>query len=109
MKKMDEMDRNIQLRSEEWGYKSALLALGIWTLFNCWQTFSNGAAYNPLPALILCFSVCVQGFFQLAMKRRMIAGDEEYKEPNKILWTIIATVILAAIIVSVGTYFVMKA
>ena len=25
MKKMDEMDRDIQLRSEAWGYKTALL------------------------------------------------------------------------------------
>ena len=38
MKKMDEMERNIQLRSEEWGYRTVLLALGIWTFFNCWQT-----------------------------------------------------------------------
>lgn len=109
MKKMDEMDRNIQLRSEEWGYKSALLALGAWTLFNCWQTLKNGAAYNPLPGIILCFSVCIQGFFQFAMKRKMIAGDDEYKEPNKFLWAIIGTIIVTAIILSIGTYIMMKA
>ena len=34
MKKMDEMDRDIQLRSEEWGYKTALLGLCAWTGFN---------------------------------------------------------------------------
>ena len=108
MKKMDEMDRNIQLRSEEWGYRSASLALAAWTLFNCWQTLMNGAAYHPLPGLVLCFAACVQGFSQLAMKQKMIAGDEEYKEPNKLLWTIIISVIAAAIIVSIGTYFVMR-
>lgn len=105
---MDEMDRNIQLRSEEWGYRSASLALAAWTLFNCWQTLMNGTAYHPLPGLVLCFAACVQGFSQLAMKQKMIAGDEEYKEPNKLLWTIIISVIAAAIIVSTGTYFVMR-
>ena len=43
MKKMDEMDRNIQLRSEEWGYKAAMLALAVWTFFNIGQTLINGA------------------------------------------------------------------
>lgn len=109
MKKMDEMDRNIQLRSEELGYRSASLALAAWTLFNCWQTFMNGAKYNPLPGLVLCFAACVQSFSQLAIKQKMIAGDEEYKEPNKLLWTIIAAIIIVAIIASVGTYLMMKA
>lgn len=109
MKKMDEMDRNIQLRSEEWGYKSALLALAAWTFFNCWQTLMNGAKYNPLPGFVLCFATCVQGFSKLAIKQKMIAGDEEYKEPNKLLWTVIAAVIIVAIIASVGTYLMMKA
>ncbi len=109
MKKMDEMDRNIQLRSEEWGYRSALLALAVWTLFNCCQTLINGAKYSPLPGFILCFAVCVQGFSQLAIKQKMIAGDEEYKEPNKLFWTVIAAVAIVAVIASVGTCFIMKA
>ena len=52
MKKMDEMDRNIQMRSEEWGYKAALLSLCIWTLFNMYQTIVNetrdASLCNPL-------------------------------------------------------------
>ena len=105
MKKMDEMDRNIQLHAEEWGYGAALLSLSAWTLFNCWQTLLYGLEYSPLPSLILCFAVCVQGFSQLAMKRKMIAGDEEYREPNKLLRTIIASIVAAVLIMSVGTYF----
>lgn len=104
MKKMDEMDRNIQLRSEGWGYRAGMLALGLWTLYNCWQTLRNGAPYNILPGLIVCLSVCVQGFTQMAMKRKMIAGDEEYREPNKLLWAIFGAVAAALAIVSVGTY-----
>ena len=108
MKKMDEMDRNIQLRSEEWGYRVALLALSAWTLFNCWQTLMYDVKHNPLPSLILCFVVCVQGFSQMAMKQKMIAGDEEYREPNKLLRTIIASIVVIVIILSIGTYFLLR-
>ncbi len=103
MKKMDEMDRNIQLRSEEWGYKAAMLALAVWTFFNIGQTLINGAKYHPLPGLILCFSACIQGFSQSIIKRKMIEGDEEYREPNKLLWGVIGTVIIAAAVISIGT------
>lgn len=108
MKKMDEMDRNIQLRSEEWGYRAALLALSAWTLFNCWQTLMYDVKYNPLPSLILCFAVCVQGFSQMAMKQKMIAGDEEYREPNKLLRAIIASIVIIVLILSIGTYFLVR-
>ena len=100
MKKLDEMDRNIQLRSEEIGYKVTLLILSVWTFYDCWQV---------LPGLIVCFAVCIQGFSQMAMKRKMIAGDEEYHEPNKFVWAIVGVIAVVAILLSIGTYFLLKA
>ena len=85
MKKMDEMDKNTLLRAQALGYKCTLILLSLWTFYNCYQVLVNGAKYSPLPGLIVCFSVCIQGFAQMVMKRKMIAGDEEYREPNKIL------------------------
>lgn len=108
MKKLDEMGRNIQLRSQEWGYRAALLMLGAWTFFNCWQTLKNGAAYHPLPGLILCLAVCVQGFSQMVLRRKMVAGDEEYREPNRPLWGVVAAVVAAAIILAAGTYLITR-
>ena len=109
MKKIDEMNRNIQLRSEEWGYKTVLLALCAWVLYDVYQALVNRAELEMLPCLILCLSVCVQGFSQIAMKRNMIAGDDEYKEPNKLAQAIIATVVIAAAVLSIGVYFFLKA
>lgn len=109
MKKMDEMDRNIQLRSEEWGYKTVLLALCAWTLFNMDQSLVNGAKLEMLPCLILCLSICVQWFSQIAMKRKMIAGDEEYKEPNKLVQAIVVAIVIVAVVLSIGAYFFLKA
>ena len=61
------------------------------------------------PCLILCLSVCVQSFSQIAMKQKMVAGDEEYREPNRLAQTMIAAVVIAAVILSAGTYFLLKA
>ncbi len=108
MKKMDEMDRNIRLRSEELGFKSSVLILAIWGLYECWQSFFNGGTYNPLPTLILIATLCVQGFSEMVMKRKMISGDEEYKEPNIILWSIIMLIAVVTIVLSIGSYLLLS-
>ena len=104
MKKMDEMDRNIRLRSEEWGFRAVLIALAVWVLYNCWQTLAKGAPYQPLPMLIMCLGVCVQSFSYMGIKQKMISGDEEYHEPNRLLQTILAALFISVLILAVGTY-----
>ena len=105
MKKMDEMDKNILLRAQALGYKCTLILLSLWTFYNCYQVLAHGAKYSPLPGLVVCFAVCIQGFAQMAMKRKMIAGDEEYREPNKILWAIVAGVGPGATFFTLGPVF----
>lgn len=108
MNKMDEMDRNIQLRSEEWGYKTVLLALCAWTLYNLFQAFVNGTRLEMMPCLILCLSVCVQWFSQNMMKRTMIAGDEEYQEPNKVVRSAVLAIIIVTVIMSIGAFLYLR-
>lgn len=105
MRKMDEMDRRIQLHAEEFGYRTLMLALCVWTLSNSYQVLVNGAKHEPLPALLLCLAACVQSFSQIAMKQKMVAGDEEYKEPNKLVRMIIGAVVIAAVGLWAGSYF----
>lgn len=107
-KRMDEMDRQIQLLSEERGYRAIVLALALWVLYNCWQTFFRGEAYAPLPALILCLGGSVQSFSQVAMNQKMVEGDAEYQAPNRLARTILLTVVITAILLSVGAYFVIR-
>ena len=38
----------------------------------------------------------------------MVAGDEEYRDPNKLLRTVIATIVVAVLILSFGTYFLVR-
>ncbi len=104
MKRMDEMDRNIRLRSQEWGFRAVLIALAVWVLYNCWQTLAKGAPYQPLPMLIMCLGVSVQSFSYMGIKQKMISGDEEYHEPNRLLQTILAALFISVLILAVGTY-----
>ena len=108
MKKMDEMERNIFLHSQSLAYRTTAVLLCIWTLYNCWQTLGSGADYQPLPGLILWFSVCVQSFSQIAIRQKMVEGDEEYTQPNQLLRIILATVVLTVIILSLGTLILVK-
>ena len=108
MKKMDEMNRNIKIRSESLGYKVALMCLAIWTLYESWKMLSNGGVLNILPMMVLMVVLCVQGFSEMSMKRKMTSGDEEYKEPNKILWSVIVIIAIVAIVLSIGSYLVLK-
>ena len=108
MKKMDEMDRDIQLRSEEWGYKMALFGLCGWTVFNIYQSITKGIKLEMLPCLILCLSICVQGFAQTAIKQKMIDGDEDFKEPNKLVQGVILAVVTVIVVLAVGVYFFQK-
>ena len=107
MKKMDEMDREIQLRSMEGGYKAAIVSLCLWVLYNSYQTLAHGAEYQPLPSLMLCLTVCVQSFSQIAMKQKMVAGDEEYQEPNRLVQTVLAGIVVTTVVLSVGTYLIL--
>ena len=108
MGKMDEMDRAIQLRSEEWGYKTALFGLCGWTVFNIYQSITKGIELEMLPCLILCLSISVQGFTQIAIKQKMVDGDEDFKEPNKLVQGVILAVVTVIVVLAVGVYFFQK-
>ena len=88
------------MQSEEIGYKVTLLILSIWIFYNCWQAFADGIKYSPLPGLTVCLAVCPK-FFTNGNETKMIAGGEEYHKPNKIVWTIVGSIVVAAILLSV--------
>lgn len=107
MKKMDEMERNIYLRSMVWGYRTAAVLLSAWVLYQCWQTLAHDAPFFPVPGFILCCSACVQGFCQMALRQKMVSGDAEYREPNRFARGVFATVILTAALLAVSLWLVL--
>lgn len=104
MAKMDEMERSIRVRSESLGFKFFLLVLSAWVIVELFLYLSTGRAYNPVPALILLGGLLAQGFYELYMKRRMVAGDEDYREPNRIVKTIVGAIGIMLVTFAVGFF-----
>ena len=40
----------------------------------------------------------------MGIKQKMTAGDEEYHEPNRLLQSILAALLISVLILAVGTY-----
>lgn len=100
--KMDEMDRNILLRSESLAYKVAVIALSLWVIFSSYKSLVYNFKYNPLPVLILCLTISVQNFSRIYIKNKMVDGDEDYGKANKFVEIIAFAVSIFAIIIFIG-------
>ena len=105
---IDEMDRNIQLRSEGVGYKAAILTLSLWTIIASYKTIMNKTNFQIIPVLILCFSISMQTFSRIAIKHGMVSGDDEYREENKLLYFLLIVVVITAIVIFFGTRLLMR-
>ena len=104
MKKMDEMERHIQLLAQERAYKILMLALCGWTLYNLWQTWFLGGEGSLLPGLLLCGAMAVQHFSQLAFQKEMVQGEEDYHEPVPLSTWVVLAVAVANIVLGVGVW-----
>ena len=108
-KQFDEMERSIKLRASSIAHRVTVILLGIWTLYESYLVlFTEAQQYNIVPVLLLTASIFVDGFAELILKRKMIAGDEEYREPSKILGIVIVVIAIAAIITSVVTFILIN-
>ena len=106
-KRLDEMDRNIKLRSQSYGFKAAVLIMAVWTLYESYLVlFTSAQKLNFIPCLVLTALVLVQYFSESILKRMMIAGDEEYKEPKRALWLFIVTIAFTAVTTSVVSFII---
>ena len=57
---------------------------------------------------ILLAVVVFESIYEQILKHRMVQDDEEYKEPNKAFLTIIAIVVVVAVLLSVGAMFMFR-
>ena len=108
MKKIDEMDRSILLRSQSLGYKTAVLVLSIWVLFNSYRTIAKDAKFEIVPVLILCLIITIANFSSIKIKNNMVSGDDEYSEPNKCLEALSIVAALTAIIIFMGSWIILR-
>lgn len=102
-KQLDEMEHNIKLQSQSVGFKAALLLLAFWTIYDNVISFIGKHDKSGIPGLLLVVLCVIQYIYEQAAKHRMIEGDEEYREPNQVMRFMIISLIVVAILVSIGS------
>ncbi|MEG1604255.1 MAG: hypothetical protein RR178_08810 [Gordonibacter sp.] len=107
MANMDEMEKAIRKRSESLGFRFVVLLLASWSAAELALYLFGGRSYNSLPTLVLMGALLVQGFSELSMKRRMVEGDEEYREPSNIVKAVVAVIGVTVVVFFVG-FFALK-
>lgn len=106
---MDEMDRNIRMRSESWGYRVVMTSLCVWIMYNNYKTIVYGAKLEMIPVLILGLGVNAHNISMSMIKRKMVAGDKEYKEDrnSRILFEVIVGAALFIFLIIYGGAFLL--
>ena len=109
MRRSTGVDRDIELRAMEWGYRTVLVALCAWTLANMCQSLANHTRLDMLPCLILCLTLCMQTLSQWAMRRKALAEGDKAHEPEKPVPAPILCVAIVSLILSIGVLLLMGA
>lgn len=98
--KMDEMEKDIALKSQRNALIYVIAALFIWSMYEFYHSITQQVDLNKFPCLLLITTSWVQAFSQLILKRRAIKGDSEYKFVNK--KTVIAFAVTTTLIFAVA-------
>lgn len=101
---MDEMQKDIKIRSQSNAFKFVVGALIIWILYEIYYSYTNSVRVYFMPTLLIISTMLVHNISMLILKKRMVSGDEEYKEPNKIIWNVVLIVVLTILILVFGIY-----
>ncbi len=102
MKKMDEMDEYIQLKATSYGCRILLVILDVWILYACWRALASGTQLDMVPVFLTAAAVFIPELMKHYIRRRMTAGDEEYRgsEPNEILLILLSAAAAAALVMA---------
>lgn len=103
-RKMDEMEKDIALKAQRNALIYALLALAIWSLYESFKVYTQHTSLNPVPSFLLVTTTFVLILSQLVLQKRVVKGDDEYKDTTPLLRIIVVGVIVVAVIISIGAW-----
>jgi len=103
-RKMDEMEKDIALKAQRNALIYILLVLAIWSFYESFKVYTQQISLYLVPSFLLVTTSFVLILSQLVLQKRVIKGDDEYKDTTPILKTILVGVIIAAIIISIGAW-----
>lgn len=106
-RKMDEMEKDIALKAQRIALIYALLALAIWSFYESFKVYTQQyTSLNLAPSFLLVTTSLVLIISQLVLQKRVVKGDDEYKDTTPIIKIIGVGIIVVAIIISIGAWIV---
>lgn len=105
-RRMDEMEKDIALKAQRNALIYALLALAIWSLYESFKVYTRHTSLNSVPSFLLVTTSFVLILSQIVLQKRVVKGDDEYKDTTPLLKIIVVGVIVVAIIISIGAWLI---
>jgi membrane protein insertase Oxa1/YidC/SpoIIIJ len=110
---LDEMEKNVRMQSERLAYKTALLGLAGWSLFETimrqffeWPT--QNSIQQGMPHYIFIIVLCVQMFSEQRLKRKMTEGEPDFKQPDDPLMQLSLIFAITVVVLSIGLSIFVK-
>ncbi len=107
-RKMDEMEKDIALKAQRNALIYVLLVLVTWSFYESFKVYTQHTPLNSAPSFLLVTTSLVLILSQLVLQKRVVKGDDEYKDTTPILKIIVVGIIVAAIIISIGAWIILS-
>lgn len=104
-RKMDEMEKNIALKSQRNALVYVLAALLIWSFYESYKVFEYHNSINLTPCFLLVSTSWILILSQWFLKNQAVKGDDEIVEQNPIRNQILIGGMAFLIIIAVGITF----
>lgn len=105
-RKMDEMEKDIALKAQRNALIYVLVVLAILSFYESFKVYTQHTSLNSAPSFLLITTSFVLILSQLVLQKRVVKGDDEYKDTTSIFKIIVVGIIVAAIVISIGAWIV---
>lgn len=107
-RKMDEMEKNIALKSQRIALIYIIIALLIWSFYESYKTYAYKTTLNLLPCFLLVSTSCVLIISQAIFKNQAVKDDFDFKTENPIWKYIAITILIAGLIAALGSFILIS-
>lgn len=106
--KMDEMEKNIALKSQRVALVYVIIVLLIWSFYESYKVYAYQTTLNLLPCFLLVSTSLVLSMSQAIFKKQAVKDDFDYKNENPIWKFIVIAILIAGLIAVLGSFILVS-
>lgn len=108
IRKMDEMEKHIALKSQRIALVYILVALLLWSFYESYQVYAYHTKLNLFPCFLLVSTCWVLIISQAIFKKKSVGDDAEYQKENPIWKPILLIILAAGAIAAIGSFLLIS-